>query len=125
MALFAIPEALKNLVAGHTRPGESVTLQGRVWLNREDWKRSGAAYSRGSVLGFAAGLLPGLGPTLGSFVSYVTEKKVSKHKDEFDKTGAIEGVAGPESANNAGVGGAFVPMLALGIPGSATTALLL
>ncbi|GAB3556601.1 tripartite tricarboxylate transporter permease [Spelaeicoccus albus] len=125
MALFAIPEALKNLAAGHTRPGEGVALQGRVWLNREDWRRSAGAYGRGSVIGFAAGLLPGLGPTLGSFMSYVAEKRFSKHKKEFDKDGAIEGVAGPESANNAGVGGAFVPMLALGIPGSATTALLL
>ncbi len=125
MALFAIPEALDNLSNGHTKPGKMVRVQGRVWMNKEDWRRSAGPYGRGSVIGFMSGLLPGIGPTLGSFVSYVTEKKFAgRHRAEFGK-GAIEGVAGPESANNAGVGGAMVPMLTLGVPGSATTALLL
>lgn len=124
MALFAIPEAINNLcrrgTAEETRP-----IQGRLWMSREDWRRSAGPYARGSVLGFLIGVLPGVGPSLASFMSYVMEKRISKHhKDEFGK-GAIEGVAGPEAANNAGVGGAMVPLLTLGIPGSATTALLL
>jgi putative tricarboxylic transport membrane protein len=93
-------------------------------MSREDWRRSRGPYARGSVLGFIIGVLPGIGPSLAAFMSYVLEKRISKHKDEFGK-GAIEGVAGPEAANNAGVGGAMVPLLSLGIPGSATTALLL
>jgi putative tricarboxylic transport membrane protein len=76
------------------------------------------------VLGFSVGLLPGAGPTVASFLSYTVEKKASKHPQEFGK-GAIEGVAGPESANNAAATGAMVPMLTLGIPGSATTAIML
>lgn len=124
MALFAIPEALAALSTGHTTHGQMMRVEGRVWMNREDWRRSVGAYGRGSVIGFLSGVLPGIGPTLGTFVSYVTEKRISRRKDEWGK-GAIEGVAGPESANNAGVGGAMVPMLTLGIPGSATTALLL
>jgi putative tricarboxylic transport membrane protein len=79
---------------------------------------------RGSILGFLLGVLPGGGPVVAAFISYVLEKKVSKHPETFGK-GAIEGVAAPESANNSGVGGAMVPLFALGIPGSATTALLL
>lgn len=124
MALFAIPEALTQLSSGRTRIGQMQKVQGRVWMDRSEWRRSVGPYGRGSVIGFLSGLLPGIGPTLGSFVSYVTEKKLSRRKSEFGH-GAIEGVAGPESANNAGVGGAMVPMLALGVPGSATTALLL
>ncbi len=123
MALFAIPEAINNLCRRGTAQ-EARPIQGRLWMNREDWRRSAGPYARGSVLGFIIGVLPGVGPSLASFMSYVMEKKLSKHKDEFGK-GAIEGVAGPEAANNAGVGGAMVPLLTLGIPGSATTALLL
>lgn len=124
MALFAVPEALGNLAR---RAGDAPAIQpiqGRVWMSRQDWRRSAGPYTRGSVLGFLIGLLPGIGPTLGAFMSYVTERKLHRGKDKFGK-GAIEGVAGPEAANNAGVGGAMVPLLTLGIPGSATTALLL
>jgi putative tricarboxylic transport membrane protein len=124
MALFAVPVALSTLATGATRHSGMMNVTGRVWMSRQDWRRSVGPYGRGSVIGFLAGVLPGIGPTLGSFVSYVTEKKLSRRKDEWGK-GAIEGVAGPESANNAGVGGAMVPLLTLGIPGSATTALLL
>lgn len=124
MALFAIPEAINNLCRRGTAE-EARPIQGRLWMSREDWRRSAGPYARGSVLGFLIGVLPGVGPSLASFMSYVMEKRISKHhKDEFGK-GAIEGVAGPEAANNAGVGGAMVPLLTLGIPGSATTALLL
>ena len=86
--------------------------------------RSRWAIARGTVLGFLVGVLPGAGPTVSTFLSYAVEKKVSKHPEEFGK-GAIEGVAGPESANNAAATGAMVPMLTLGIPGSATTAIML
>jgi putative tricarboxylic transport membrane protein len=89
-----------------------------------DWMRSKWAIARGTLLGFAVGMLPGAGPTVASFLSYTVEKKVSKHPGEFGK-GAIEGVAGPESANNAAATAAMVPMLTLGIPGSATTAIML
>lgn len=123
MALFAIPEAMNNL-CNRGRAAEPMKVQGRKWMSREDWRRSSGPYARGSVLGFLIGLLPGIGPSLAAFMSYVMEKRLSKRKEEFGK-GAIEGVAGPEAANNAGVGGAMVPLLSLGIPGSATTALLL
>jgi putative tricarboxylic transport membrane protein len=89
-----------------------------------DWVQARWAIVRGTVLGFSVGVLPGAGPTVASFLSYTVEKKVSKHPERFGK-GAIEGVAGPESANNAAATAAMVPMLTLGIPGSATTAIML
>ena len=95
-----------------------------VMLTATDWARSRWAIARGTVLGFVVGVLPGAGPTIASFLSYALEKKVSRHPEEFGH-GAIEGVAGPESANNAASAGAMVPMLTLGIPGSATTAVML
>jgi putative tricarboxylic transport membrane protein len=95
-----------------------------VWPSRADWIRSRWAMARGTVLGFFIGVLPATGSTIASFLSYTLEKKVTKHPEEFGK-GAIEGVAGPESANNAASAGAMVPLLTLGIPGSGTTAVLL
>ena len=95
-----------------------------VMLTAADWARSRWAIARGTALGFLVGVLPGAGPTVASFLSYAMEKKVSRHPHEFGH-GAIEGVAGPESANNAASAGALVPMLTLGIPGSATTAVML
>jgi putative tricarboxylic transport membrane protein len=95
-----------------------------VWPGRRDWLRSRLAIARGAVLGFFIGILPGAGSTIASFLAYTVEKKVARHPEEFGK-GAIEGVAGPESANNAASAGALVPLLALGIPGSGTTAVLL
>ena len=89
-----------------------------------DWVRTRWSIVRGTVLGFSVGVLPGAGPTVASFLAYTVEKKVSKHPEQFGK-GAIEGVAGPESANNAAATAAMVPMLTLGIPGSATTAIML
>jgi putative tricarboxylic transport membrane protein len=79
---------------------------------------------RGTILGFLLGILPGGGAVISSFVSYAVEKRLSKHPEKFGK-GAIEGVAGPESANNAASGGAFVPLLTLGIPSNVVMALLL
>jgi putative tricarboxylic transport membrane protein len=89
-----------------------------------DWVRSRWAIARGTALGFFIGVLPGAGPTIASFLAYTVEKKISRHPEEFGR-GAIEGVAAPEAANNAGSAGAFVPMLTLGIPGSATTAVMM
>ena len=89
-----------------------------------EWRRSIGAWLRGSFLGFFVGVLPGAGATIASFMSYGIERKISKNQEEFG-SGAIEGVAGPESANNASAGGALVPLLTLGIPGSATAAVML
>lgn len=125
IALFAIPEALENMARkGNGSKLEVQNFKGSNWMTREDWKRSIGPFGRGSVLGFFVGVLPGIGPSLASFLSYGMEKKLSKKPEEFGK-GAIEGVSGPEAANNAGVGGALVPLFTLGIPGSATTALLM
>ncbi|MGC3020842.1 tripartite tricarboxylate transporter permease [Brevibacterium sp. FAM 24630] len=124
MALFAIPEAIRNLALGRGAKDEIQSFGDDKWMTKQDWQRSAGPWARGSVLGFIIGILPGVGPSLASFMSYIMEKRISKRKDEFGH-GAIEGVAGPEAANNAGVGGAMIPLFSLGIPGSATTALLL
>ena len=123
IAVFAVSEAVRELarVGGGVEARQPI---GRITMSREDWRRSAAPWGRGSVIGFVIGVLPGIGPSLASYVSYVVEKVVSKGRKQFGK-GAIEGVAGPEAANNAAVGGAMVPMFTLGIPGSGTTALLL
>lgn len=123
MGLFGISEVLINL---------EVTLKQEVFNTKiknlfprfRDWADSLGAMLRGSVLGFFLGVLPGGGAVLSSFVSYALEKKISKRSDKFG-TGVIEGVAGPETANNAGTGGAFVPLFALGIPCNPVTAILL
>ena len=125
IGLFGLGEVL---VGAEAAKGGTV-VAGRFALrdvlpSARDWVRSRWAIARGTVLGFFVGVLPGAGPTIATFLSYAVEKRVSKHPQEFGK-GAIEGVAGPESANNAAATGAMVPMLTLGIPGSATTAIML
>jgi putative tricarboxylic transport membrane protein len=95
-----------------------------AWPTYADWIASRWAILRGSVLGFFIGVLPGAGATIASFLSYALEKRVSEHPEKFGH-GAIEAVAGPESANNASSAGAMVPTFALGIPGSNTTATML
>jgi putative tricarboxylic transport membrane protein len=122
MGLFGISEVLVNLEG----PLERIIYKARIknlLPSLEDWKRCIGPVARGSVIGFFLGLLPGGGAIISSFVSYIVEKKISKHPEEFGK-GAIEGVAGPETANNAGATGTFVPLLALGIPPNAVMALL-
>jgi putative tricarboxylic transport membrane protein len=115
MGLFGIAEVMLNSVEKE-EIGEHIKIKMRDLLpTKEDLKRSTAPMLRGSVMGFFIGLLPGPSPVISTFVSYMTEKKLSKHPEEFGK-GAIEGVAGPEAANNASVGGAYVPLLALGVP---------
>jgi len=92
--------------------------------NLKDWVDSWGAILRGTILGFFLGILPGGGAVVASFVSYAVEKRVSKHPEKFG-TGVIEGVAGPESANNSATSGAFIPLFTLGIPSNAVMALLL
>jgi putative tricarboxylic transport membrane protein len=123
MGVFGIAEVLSNL-HDHAERKVFKTPIKNLLPNLEEWKRSIWPIVRGSVLGFPLGILPGGGAIIASFLSYGVEKRLSKHPEKFGK-GAIEGVAGPETANNAGAGGAFVPLLAMGIPSNLVMALLL
>lgn len=123
MGLFGISEVLTNIEKPLKRMIYETKIR-HILPNLEDWKKSLGPIARGSIIGFFLGILPGGGSILSSFVSYSTEKRISKHPEEFGR-GAIEGVAGPETANNAATGGAFVPLLALGIPPNVIMALLL
>ncbi len=115
MGLFGIAEVMST-AAKPDGQGDVIRVKMRELLPRlDEWRRSVGPIFRGSVLGFFIGLLPGPSPVISTFVSYMTEKKLSRHPEEFGE-GAIEGVAGPESANNAAVGGAYVPLMALGVP---------
>jgi putative tricarboxylic transport membrane protein len=124
MGLFGVSEVLLNL--------EHLAHQRRVYAepsggllpNREDWRRSAMPIARGSLVGFFLGILPGAGAIIASLASYATERRFSKHPEQFGN-GAIEGVAGPEAANNAAAGGAFIPLLTLGIPANPVMAILL
>ncbi len=125
VGLFAVAEVMENM----EQPAAEIYAKTKLsfksmFPNIQDWKDSFGALWRGTVIGFFIGVLPGAGPTIASFLTYTVEKKVSRHPEKFG-TGVIEGVAAPESANNAAAGGAFVPMLTLGIPGSGVTAILL
>ncbi|MDH4261339.1 MAG: tripartite tricarboxylate transporter permease [Gammaproteobacteria bacterium] len=125
IGLFGLGEVLAGAEAARGQHIVAARYGLRELLpDARDWLRSRWAIVRGTVLGFFVGVLPGAGPTIATFMSYALEKKFSKHPHEFGH-GAIEGVAGPESANNAAATGAMVPMLTLGIPGSATTAIML
>ena len=124
VGLFGISEILRNLEGEKDRGLPKNLKTGRLWLTRDDFRRSVGPVLRGTGLGAVLGVLPGGGALLSSFASYAMEKRVSKHPQQFGQ-GAIEGVAGPESANNAGSQSAFIPMLSLGVPGNAVTALML
>jgi putative tricarboxylic transport membrane protein len=124
VGLFAVGEAL-YVGAYSSRLEEKVEkLRGSLWMSREDWKRSLPAWLRATFIGFPFGSIPAGGAEIPTFLSYATEKRLTKYPHEFGH-GAIEGVAGPEAANNASVTGALVPLLTLGIPTSATAAVLL
>ena len=123
VGMFALGEVFSTILENRLGK-QSFPKIGRILPTLQDLKDSAMPIARGSVMGFFIGILPGAGPTLASFISYTTEKKVSKTPERFGQ-GAIEGVAGPESANNAAAGGALIPLLTLGIPSSATTAILL
>ncbi len=125
IGVFAIGEVLGNMEPAKAAQMLPVPKGLRNLLPTwEDMRRCRFAFVNGSVVGFLIGILPGAGSTIASFMSYGIEKAVSKHPEEFGH-GAIEGVAAPEGANNAETGGALVPLLTLGIPGSGTTAILL
>jgi putative tricarboxylic transport membrane protein len=125
IGIFAIGEVLANM---QPRPGAQAIAVPKGLRNLmptlQDLKDSRFAFANGSVVGFFIGVLPGAGSTIASFISYGLEKAVSRHPEKFGH-GVVEGVAAPEGANNAETGGALIPMLTLGIPGSSTTAVLL
>ena len=124
VALFAIGETLA-VVATHAFGSEKVeAIRGSVWMTREDWRRSWAPWLRGTAIGFPIGAMPAGGADVSSFLSYSAERNFSRHPEEFGK-GAIEGVAGPEAANNASAAGTLVPLLTLGLPTTATAAIML
>ena len=125
VGMFALAEVfrgMEQIVLGSAPKAMRIT--GKLWLTREEWRRSIGPIWRGGVIGFIVGVLPGAGGTIASLLSYSAEKRLSKNPDEFGK-GAIEGVAGPEAANNADTAGAMVPLLTLGVPGGGATAVML
>ncbi|HET9715059.1 MAG TPA: tripartite tricarboxylate transporter permease [Pseudolabrys sp.] len=123
VGLFGLGEILST--PSHKIVGEVIAPKFRELLpNRQEWRDAVFPIARGSVLGFLIGVIPGSAHIISSFLSYALERRVSKHPEEFGK-GAVAGVAGPESANNAASTGAFVPMLALGIPTGPVTAVLI
>jgi putative tricarboxylic transport membrane protein len=126
VALFAVGEAL-YLAWRHHDAKQQVLEVGRLSMSKEDWKRSIGPWFRGAALGFPFGVMPAGGTEMPTMLSYYFERKLvkPKYRKEFGTTGAIEGVAGPEAANNAAAAGILVPMLTLGLPTSATAAIML
>ena len=125
VGIFAVGEALYLAWQGReSKAGEVMKLSGSLWMSKQDWGRSWKAWFRGAFYGFPIGAMPAGGAELPTLLSYYTEKKLSKHPEEFGH-GAIEGVAGPEAANNAAAAGVLMPLLTLGIPTSATAAIML
>ncbi len=124
VGLFAVAEAM-YAVLYEGRVVDSQNKLSKVHMTRKDWRRSWPAWLRGTAIGMPFGCIPAGGTEIPTFLSYATEKKLSKDRAEFGTAGAIEGVAGPESANNATVTAAMIPLLTLGIPTSNTTAILL
>ena len=124
VGLFAVGETLYVAAYQSRHEDRLERLSGSIWMSRDDWKRSWPAWLRATAIGFPFGTIPAGGAEIPTFLSYALEKKLSKHPEEFGH-GAIEGVAGPEAANNASSTGVLVPLLTLGIPTSATAAILL
>jgi putative tricarboxylic transport membrane protein len=124
VGLFAVGEALYTALY-EGKSSSTIQRSGRVHMTRQEWRRSWPAWLRGTAFGFPFGTIPAGGAEIPTFLSYATERKLSKHPEEFGTTGAIEGVAGPEAANNASVTAALVPMLTLGIPTTVTAAIML
>ncbi len=123
VGLFAVGEAL-TVIADGTGDEEVLPVGPRVTMTRQDWTRSWKPWLRGTTLGFPLGALPAGGAELPTLLSYAVERRLTKYPHEFGR-GAIEGVAGPEAANNAAAAGTLVPLLTLGLPTSATAAMLL
>jgi putative tricarboxylic transport membrane protein len=124
VGLFAVGEALYVASRFRHAPEQLEPVRGSLWMTRQDWRRSWGPWLRGTAFGFPIGALPAGGAEIPTFLSYSVERKLSKHPEEFGK-GAIEGVAGPEAANNASAAGTLVPLLTLGLPTSATAAMML
>lgn len=125
VGLFAVGEALFLAWQGReSKKPQLLKVSDSLWLSKSDFRRSWKPWIRGSLFGFPIGAMPAGGAELPTLLSYYTEKKLSKHPEEFGK-GAIEGVAGPEAANNASAAGVLMPLLTLGIPTSATAAIIL
>jgi putative tricarboxylic transport membrane protein len=126
VGLFAVTEALYNALY-EGKSAVSMNKMNKAHMTKAEWKRSWPAWLRGTVIGFPFGTIPAGGSEIPTFLSYATERKLAdpEHKKEFGTTGAIEGVAGPEAANNAAVTATLVPLLTLGIPTSVTAAILL
>ena len=123
IGLFGVSEVFLNVERAFRQEVLKTKIKGLL-PNREDWKRSIGPIGRGTIVGFFLGVIPGMSVVIPTFLSYTLEKRLSKHPEKFG-TGMIEGVAGPEAANNAASSGTLVPMLSLGIPTGAATALLL
>lgn len=124
VSIFALGEALYIASRFKDEGWKVIPMKGKALMSRQDWKRSWKPWLRGTFLGFPLGVVPAGGSEVPTFLSYSLEKKLTKHPEEFGH-GAIEGVAGPEAANNANAAGALVPLLALGLPTSATAAVIL
>lgn len=123
MGLFGIAEVLENIEREKKTEVIKATVKG-LFPNLQDWGKSFPAILRGTAVGFLLGIIPGGGSVIASFASYAVEKKISKNPEKFGK-GAIEGVAGPESANNSATGANFIPLLTLGVPANVVMALIL
>ena len=124
VSVFAIGEILYVASRYRYQNEELIPIRGKVFMTREEWSRSWKPWLRGAAIGFPMGAIPGGGSELPTMLSYSLEKNLSRKKEEFGH-GAIEGVAGPEAANNAAAAGILVPLLTLGLPTSATAAILL
>lgn len=124
IGMFAVGETLYAASRERFIKEKVEAIRGSVWMTAQDWKRSWKPWLRGTLLGFPLGTLPAGGAEIPTFLSYAIEKRLSRHPEEFGK-GAIEGVAGPEAANNAAAAGVLVPLLSLGLPTSGTAAVML
>jgi len=125
MGLFAVPQVLDTVRQMFGTEGTPVRLPlGRVWIKWRELKSCLPAMSRGGVTGFLVGVLPGAGATIATFLAYTLEKKFARHPERYG-TGDLRGVAAPEAANNAASGGSMIPLITLGVPGSAATAMML
>lgn len=124
IGIYALGEVFKSFRTLSEGGKKAQTKFKKIWISKEDWKRSKWPILRSAPIGFIIGALPGAGGTMASLMCYNNEKQLSKNKEEFGQ-GAIEGLAAPESANNAASIGAMIPMLSLGVPGSGTTAVMM
>ncbi|GEN44485.1 tripartite tricarboxylate transporter permease [Alkalibacillus haloalkaliphilus] len=124
LGLFAIAEVGYLIINRHKKSITDAKQLGSLKLSKQDMKEIAGPSGRQSILGFVLGILPGAGATIASFISYISEKRLSKNPEKFGK-GAVKGLAAPEASNNAATSGSFVPLLSLGIPGSGTTAVML